>query len=268
MRKLTFLLFCGLLFIAVEVAAQPLRLTSLPNPNVYPIFIIIDQGYLDAEFVPARGGVSSLAALLKAGKADLALLNQAPARQLAKDQGWQFMASTITRAVHLLSYSPLHDRNHIDSLTIISAFPGGSPDKVFSAGNFSVTPRFTDPFLAIQLFLKKDFNALLLPEPYISQVAQLLRDRGDTFTVTDMQVLCLGRKETDINAGVALPGVDLESVRSAFLKAGRFIHDQPRRATDIIAAAFAQHFHKALPEAALAEALTSGRLQFVMEKSH
>lgn len=247
-------------------AEDRLVLTSLPNPNVYPIFILIDQGYLNADFIPAYGSVASLLTLMKSGKADVALLNRVPAKNMAEDNHWQLMEATIFRAVHLLSYKQINHRDDIEKLKIISAFPGGSPDKIFSAGDFTVVPKFTDPYLAIQLFLKKDYDALLLPEPYISQVAGLLRNQQEPFFISDMQWLSLGQQETDINAGVVRQGCDLAPIRAAFRKAGGFIHRYPRKATEIIAAAFVTYFHKTIPTEALYEALASGRLQFAGEQ--
>lgn len=253
-----------LVFFPGTALAERLTFTSLPNPNVYPLFIIIDQSYLDADFIPARGGVAGLLALMKSGKADMTLLNRMPAQRMARDNGWQLTGATIVRAIHLLSYPPVNSRSDINKLKIISTFPGGSPDKVFQAGNFSVEPKFTDLYLAIQLFLKRDFDALLLPEPHISRVAGLLRERGATFSISDMQQLALGRDRVPINAGVVRPGFALEEINRAFVRAGDFIREHPDAATRIIAAGYAEHFRKPLPQTALLEALTSGRLEFGM----
>lgn len=249
------------------IAGDRLVLTSLPNPNVYPIFILIDQGYLDADFIPAYGSVAGLLTLMKSGKADMTFLNRIPAQNMAADNNWQLMDATIVRAVHLLSYKPVASRDDIEQLSIIAAFPGGSPDKIFTAGGFKVVPKFTDPYLAMQLFLKKDYAALLLPEPYISQVAELLRQRGDAFFISDMQQLCLGQQETAINAGVVRQGFDPELIGAAFKKAGRFIHQHPQRTTEIVAAAFDKYFHKTIAAEALYEALASGRLKFAEEQN-
>ncbi len=269
LKKIALILVTGwlLAWSPAGAGAKP-TFTSLPNPNVYPIFIIIDQGYLDADFIPARGGVSGLLTLMKSGKADITLLNRVPARNMAAANHWQLMGATIVRAVYLLSYGPVDDRSAIDGFKIISAFPGGSPDRIFRAGNFTVEPKFTDPYLAIQLFLKRDYDALLLPEPYISQVAGLLDERGSDYFISDMQQLCLGREKTAINAGVVRQGYDLDVISAAFCKAAAFIADHPQQATEIIAAGFEKHFKKKLPAAALREALSSGRLQFGMEQSH
>lgn len=245
-------------------ATERLTFTSLPNPNVYPIFIIIDQNYLNADFIPARGGVAGLLALMKSGEADMTLLNQAPAQRMADDNGWQLTGASIVRAIHLLSYPPVDSAADINRLSIISAFPGGSPDRIFQAGNFAVTPKFTDLYLAIQLFLKQEFDALLLPEPHISRVAGILRQQGIEVHISDMQQLALGRDTTPINAGVVRPGFSLEAIDQAFLRAGEFISAQPEEATRIISAAFEDHFRKPLPQSALLEALSSGRLQFGM----
>ncbi|MBN1957799.1 MAG: hypothetical protein JW773_06320 [Desulfuromonadales bacterium] len=249
------------------MAGDKLVLTSLPNPNVYAMFIAIDQGYLDADFIPAYGSVASLLTLMKSGQADATLLNRMPAENMAEAHHWQLIEGTIVRAVHLLSYTPIGSRDDIEQLTIIAAFPGGSPDKIFTAGGFTVIPKFTDPYLAMQLFLKKDYPALLLPEPYISQVAGLLRNRGEMFFISDMQQLCLGAKTTDINAGVVRQGFDPDLIAAAFKKAGRFIHQNPRRATEIVAAGFEKHFHKTIAAEALYDALASGRLKFAEEQN-
>lgn len=242
--------------------------TSLPNPNVYPMFIILDQQYLAAEFVPARGGVAQLLALLKSGKANVTYLNRQPAQIMADQQGWQPLEATIRKAVYLISYAPVTGRDDINRLKIISAFPGGSPDMIFRAGNFSVTPKYTDLFMAIQLFLKKDFDALLLPEPHISRIAGVLREKGIDFTITDMQEMAPVKDCLVINGGVALPDVDTDQVKAAFDKATAFIRADPERAARIIAADFQRYFGKEVPEAAVLEALASGRLLFATEESH
>ncbi|PLX99143.1 MAG: hypothetical protein C0622_10965 [Desulfuromonas sp.] len=242
--------------------------TSLANPNVYPIFIILDQHYLDGDFIPARGGVASLMALLKSGDADVTVLNHEPAVNMAQQQGWQLLEPTIVRAVHLLSYPPVSSKADIEKLKIVSAFPGGTPDKLFRAGHFANEPKFTDLFLAIQLFLNREFDALLLPEPHISKVADLLQARGDNFHISDIQLLTLSSEATPLNAGVARPDVDRATVEQAFAAACTFIKRNPEQAAAIIAKGYDSYFRMPLPEAAVLEALQSGRLMFATEVGH
>ncbi len=242
--------------------------TSLPNPNVYPMFVIVDQQYLAAEFIPARGGPASLLALLISGKANVTVLNEIAAKRMVDRHNWTLMDATIVKAVHLLSYTPVESSADIDKLQIISAFPGGSPGQIFQAGNFSVMPKFTDPFLAIQLFQKKDFNAILLPEPYISQIIAIMHDRGETVYQTDIQLLALQREQFPLNAGVIRKEIDAEQVRTAFAKAVAFIQQHPDRAARIVSESFQKYFHINLPTTTIAAALNSGRLRFAMEKRH
>lgn len=256
------------LFLYGQVAIAGIVFTSLPNPNVYPLFVIMDQQYLVADFIPARGGPASLLALLTSGKANVTILNKAAAQKMAERHNWTITAATIVKAVHLLSYAQIKDSADIDKLQIISAFPGGSPGKIFQAGNFSTIPKFTDPFLAMQLFLQKDFNALLLPEPYISQIIGILHDRGVTYHLTDIQQLALQRDHFPLNAGVIRNKTDVEQIKTALAKAVVFIQQNPEPTARIVAAAFKKYFHQSLPEPIIAIALSSGRLQFAMEDLH
>lgn len=268
MKKTQFLLFALWLGLCSSAFAHKIVFTSLPNPNVYPIFVIIDQDYLAADFIPARGGVSALLSLMKSGKADITYLNEKPARNMARSNNWTLLGPTISKAVHLLSYGKINDRDDIEALDIISAFPGGSPNMIFKSAHFSVQPKFIDPYLAIQLFLKKDYNALLLPEPYISEVANLLIERGESYDITDIQQYVQSQEVVGINAGVVREGYDLKKIRQAFTRAAAFIDQHPQQASEIIAAGFSTHFNKKVPLAAIREALSSGRLQFGMEQNH
>ena len=253
---------CLLILAAPALGTEDIVFSSLPNPNVYPVFIILERDELPASFVPARGGVAGLLALMRSGQADVCLLNHAPAQKMSQDNGWALAGPCIDRAVYLLSYATIPNREAIEELSIISALPGGSPDKLYQAGKFKNQPRFTDLYLAIQLFLKKDADALLLPEPFISQTVLKLRERGDTFTITDMQQLVTGSPTMAVNDVVVRRSQDVPAVRAALDRATTFIAENPREAAAIIAAGFQVHFHKPLPVEALQEALESGRLGF------
>lgn len=259
------------LFLALLLPARGLGeivFTSLPNPNVYPIFLILEEGELEAEFLPARAGVAGLLALMRSDQADVCLLNREPARKMSADFGWHLTGPTITRAIHLISYKPVESREDIEPLQIIAAFPGGSPDKLFQAGGFTNQPRFTDLFLAMQLFLDHKSDALLLPEPFISQTVLQLRARDESFTVTDIQTYAVGDTVQAVNDGVVRREEDLAPVRAALARATLFIREHPEEAARIISARFEEYFQKPLSAAVLQEALASGRLRFATEVGH
>ncbi|MGM0416648.1 MAG: hypothetical protein ACQEQK_06820 [Thermodesulfobacteriota bacterium] len=261
-RKL--LLALVILLVYPCVTSAEITFTSLPNPNVYLPFIIMDQGYLEANFVPARTGLSEMLALLKSSRADVALLNYNAAKKVAEDYGWSFEAGRISKAIHLISTSPVTHRKQMESLRIVSAFPGGSPAHVYSAGNFNNQPRYTDIFLSQTLFLQGRFDAILLPEPHISELVEQLRQRQKKFFLYDMH------EKTGYNS--LLNGIvirrerDRAPIVTACKEAVDFLYSQPQQAVDIIASSYKKYFGKSLPREAVLDALQSQRLYFVDDK--
>ncbi len=258
MKILTFILL--FILIVFNVSAKTIRITSLPNPNLLPIFIIMDKKITDLQFVPSVNGVSNIAGLIKSGKIDVAALNFELKNVFTKKFGWKYGGSFIKKAIYVLSYKPLDNKSDLEKLKIIAAFKGGSPEKLYNKLNLSNKPVFTDLMIAIKLFLKKDYDAILLPEPMISKTINLLEKKNKKYYIFDVATNANYYKP--VNAIIANKEVDLNELKSAFESAIKVIKTNPDYTTKVFLTYFKKYFKRNFDGVALEKSITSGRLLF------
>ncbi|MCX8084286.1 MAG: hypothetical protein N3C60_05125 [Calditerrivibrio sp.] len=250
------------LFISFLPSAYSMKIASLANPNIIPIFVMLEKGYLTGEFVPVTGDVSALIGVLRASKADAIAVNYEAAQRIAKDTGFLYAGSTISRAIHIITVEPIKDKNDLESKKIVASFRGGSPDILFKKLNLKNEPTYTDLQIAVQLFLKGDFNAILLPEPHISNVVLKLKGMNKAFYVYDVLSLYDKSYRYPINAYLSKDETTNKALKEALKKSVQFINSNPDETVKIFNANFKKYFNIDFPYAALEEALKSGRLKF------
>ena len=263
-RLITAILFTLLVFSTSYNARahEPIRIASLPNPNLLSIFVIMDKGIENVEVVPARDGVSSIVGLIRAKKADAAVISYETVSTLSDVTGFRYVCSNISEAVHILSYKEINSTDDLKNLQIVASFRGGSPDILYRRLNAPVKPVFTDPFVAINLFVKKEYDALLLPEPLISAAARMLEKKGMGYNTFSVKNNITPAYTDPVNAVIAKDAPTAERLRKAYKKATEFIRENPDEAVAIFNENFEKHYNRKFNSMALLKALKTGRLMF------
>ncbi len=243
-----------------------IKIASLPNPNIIPIFVMLEKNFVQGEFIPLTGDVSALIGVVRAGKADAIAVNYEASQKITKDTGWFYSGSTISRAVHIITTTPINNKNDLESRKIVASFRGGSPDILFKKLNLKTEPTFTDLQIAVQLFLKGDFNVILLPEPHISNVALKMKSMDKQYFVYDVIDLFDKNYKYPTNAYISKDEHTNRILKDALKKAVAFINEHPDETVKIFNANFKKYFNIDFPYAAIEEAIKSKRLKFEFDE--
>jgi ABC-type nitrate/sulfonate/bicarbonate transport system substrate-binding protein len=261
MKKYIFTIFFTAFF-SLFAHGTPIKIGSLPNPNVVVAFVMKEKNYAEMQFVPVMGDVSTMVGLMKSGKVDAVFVNYEAAQKLAKDLNWVYAGSSISKAVHIITTEPIKDKTDLERFNIVGSFRGGSPDILFRKLNIKKEPLFTDLNIAVQLFLKGEYNAIFLPEPHVSNVILKMKKLNKNYYVYDILSLYNTPYRYPINA---LLVKDLETQKilvEATKKVVEFIENNPEETVKIFNNNFKNYFNMEFPSAALEEAIKNKRLKF------
>lgn len=261
MKRGIFAIFFTLFFTIFAYGSQ-ITIGSLPNPNVVVAFVMKDKNFAEIQFVPVMGDVSTMVGLMKSGKVDAVFVNYEAAQKLAKDFNWVYAGSSISRAVHIITTEPIKDKSDLERFNIVGSFRGGSPDILFKKLNIKKEPLFTDLNIAVQLFLKGEYNAIFLPEPHVSNVILKMKKLNKNYYVYDILSLYPTPYRYPINALLAKDVETQRKLVEATKKAVEFIENNPDEATKIFNNNFKNYFNMEFPSAALEEAIKNKRLKF------
>ncbi len=233
--------------------------TATASPNILPIFVMMEKGFADVDFIPTNGGMPELAAMLKGKKADAFSANAEAVKKIT--EGTEFIAinTNVAKAVYILSYTPIDSPKSLESLKIVSAMPGGTPDKLFQKLSLANKPTFLDVPMAKQLFLKKEFDAILLPEPHISEL--IGKSQGIQTYIFDLNP----KEGAALNSAAILDLEKKGEINDAYQKAIEFIHASPEESAQIFARYYEKYFNAKFNADALKKALESKRLLFELK---
>lgn len=243
-----------------------IKIASLPNPNIIPIFVMLEKNFIQGEFIPLTGDLSALIGVVRAGKADAIAVNYEASQKIIKDTGWFYSGSTISRAVNIITTTPINNKNDLETRKIIASFRGGSPDILFKKLNLKNEPTYTDLQIAVQLFLKGDFNAILLPEPHISNVILKMKGMGKQYFVYDVIDLFDKNYKYPTNAFISKDENTNKVLKEALKRSVTFINENPDETVKIFNANFKKYFNIDFPYAAIEEAIKSKRLKFEFDE--
>ncbi|MEF3255699.1 MAG: hypothetical protein K6348_09125 [Deferribacterales bacterium] len=261
MFKKLFFVFAILAILVTGSFASSIRVTSLPNPNLFTIFIIAEKGYAPVEFVPAVGDVSTMVGLFRGNKADIMAVNFEVAEKLTKEMGLTYYGSTISRAIHIVTKLPIGNKKELEGKKIVASFRGGSPDIIFRKLEINNSPIFTDLQVAIQMFINQDYDVILLPEPHVSNVYLKMKNSGKEVYTYDLLELSGKNYKYPINAFVGKPEFT-KIFKNAMKKSVDFINSNPQEAANIFEKYYKIYYKSDFPFAAIKEAVISKRLKF------
>jgi len=250
------------LLLTVASFAENIRLASLANPNVVVAFVIKDKAYAKIDFIPVLGDMSNMIGLIKAEKVDAVFTNYEVTYKIKKDLGWFYSGSSISRAVYIITNRSIRQSKDLEYFNIVGSFRGGSPDILFRKLLLKKEPVFTDLNIAVQLFLKGEYDAILLPEPHVSNVIAKLKELHKNFYFYDILSLYDKPYKYPINALLSKDENTHKILMDATKKAVDFINSHPEEAIKIFNANFKKYFNMQFPTAAIEEAIKSKRLQF------
>jgi ABC-type nitrate/sulfonate/bicarbonate transport system substrate-binding protein len=219
---------------------------------------------MDLNFIPSINGISNIAGLIKSKKINAATLNYELKDTFVDKFKWEYSGSFIKKAIYIISYKPISSKNDLQNLKIISSFKGGSPEKLYNKLHINNKPIFTDVMIAIQLFLKKDYDAILLPEPMISKIINMLTKKNIKFSIFDLSKNIDYHKP--VNALITRPEIENKKLEVAFKQAINIINKNPEYAAETFVKYFKKYYKRNFDKQALKEAISSGRLVFEYQK--
>ncbi len=263
-----------------------LRVAVPPNPNMVPLFVVMEQQKdLAVELVPVPG-VPELAAALQGGQADAALFFSAAGAKLYNKGALadlRLWSINVWRALYLVADPQVSGLDDLVGRKILASFPGGAPDLVMRAAmrqagydpDADFTIEYLPPAQVKQMLLAGKGDAALLPEPQASALMVKAEAQGLVLeAVADLQVgfeadawqpglIPLGATFT---TQALLDDPDrraaLERFDEAYSQAGDYAMAHPDETAEIVEQAFAAHFGGQMPARAVADAIRSGRLVF------
>ena len=259
MKRLLILIF---LLSTVVAFAENIRVASLANPNVVVAFVIKDKSYAKIDFIPIFGDIASMIGLIRAGKVDAVFTNYEAAQKVRKDFGWHYSGSSISKAVYIITNRAIKQKNDLEDFKVVGSFRGGSPDILFRKLQLKKEPIFTDLNIAVQLFLKGEYDAIFLPEPHISNLILKLKELNKNYYIYDILSLYDKPYKYPINALLSKDENIHNILLDATKKAVSFINSHPEEAIKIFNANFKTYFNMQFPTNAIEEAIRSKRLQF------
>jgi len=266
--------------------ASVLRVAVPPNPNMVPLFVVMEQQEdLAVELVPVPG-VPELAATLQGGQADAALFFSAAGAKIYNKGALadlRLWSVNVWRALYLVADPQVGGLDDLVGKKILASFPGGAPDLVMRAAmrqaGYDPDTDFTIEYLPSaqvkQMLLARKGDAGLLPEPQASALMVKAESQGLALeAAVDLQA---GFESDAWQAGLIPLGATfttqallddparraaLERFDEAYSQAGAYTMAHPDEAADIVERAFAAHFGGHMPARAVAGAIRSGRLVF------
>ncbi|MCA1927046.1 MAG: hypothetical protein LDL10_01700 [Calditerrivibrio sp.] len=264
MIKRLFFLFT--IFILPIFSYAEIKVSSLPNPNLFPIFIIEEKGFANLKFIPAVGDGSTLVGFIRSGKVDAVFFNYEAAEKLTKETGWIYAGSTISKAVHIITKYKISAKGDLEGKKIVGSFRGGSPDILFRKLNLKTEPIFTDLQVAFQMFVNGDADAIFLPEPHVSNLLLRMRTMNREAFVYDIISLSGKDYRYPINATIVKNDEIKKVLKDALEKAVEFINSNPKEAIKIFEVKYKRYYNTNFPVEALSEAITSGRLRYLIDE--
>ncbi len=287
LRATVAMLLVGLLAACGPAQPDPemLRIAVPPNPNMIPLFVLMDQQDLAVEIVPAPG-VPELAAALQGGQADAALFFSAAGAKLYNKGALadlRLWSVNVWRALYLVADPQVGGLDDLAGEKILASFPGGAPDLVMRAAmrqaGYDPNADFIIEYLPAdqvkQMLLVGKGEAALLPEPQASALMIKAEAQGLALeAVADMQA---GFEADTWQAGLIPLGAifttqavlddpdrraALGRFDAAYGQACAYAMAHPDETGEIVELAFAAHFGGQLPARAVADAIQSGRLAF------
>ncbi len=293
LRALFFQITAPLLLVGPLVACRSgqaeldvLRVAVPPNPNMIPLFVMVEQRKeLAVEIVPLPG-VPELSAALQGGQADVALLFSASGAKLYNKGALadlRLWSVNVWRALYLVADPQVSGLDDLAGAKILASFPGGAPDLVMRAAmrqaGYDPDADFTLEYLPSdqvkQMLLAGKGEAALLPEPQASALMVKAETGGLTLeAAADLQA---GFEADAWETGLIPLGAifttqtllddparraALERFDAAYGQAGDYAMAHPDETAEIVERAFAAHFGGQLPARAVADAIQSGRLVF------
>jgi ABC-type nitrate/sulfonate/bicarbonate transport system substrate-binding protein len=263
-----------------------LRVAVPPNPNMVPLFVMVErQEDLAVELVPVPG-MLELTAALQGGQADMALFfSAAGARLYNKDALADLRLSSVNvwRALYLVADPQVGGLDDLVGKKILASFPGGAPDLVMraamrQAGN-DPDADFTIEYLPSaqvkQMLLARKGEAALLPEPEVS--ALMVKAEAQWLALEAVVDLQAGFEADVWRTGLIPLGATfttqallddparraaLERFDEAYGQACAYAMAHPDETGEIVERAFAAHFGGQMPAQAVADAIRSGRMVF------
>jgi ABC-type nitrate/sulfonate/bicarbonate transport system substrate-binding protein len=268
-------------------APSVLRVAVPPNPNMVPLFVVMEQQGEDlkVELVPVPG-MPELTAALQGGQADVALFFSAAGAKLYNRGSLadlRLRSVNVWRALYLVADPQVGGLDDLVGKKILASFPGGAPDLVMRAAmrqaGYDPDADFTIEYLPSaqvkQMLLASKGEAALLPEPEVSALMVKAEGQGLVLeAVADLQA----DFETDAwQTGLIPLGATfttqallddparraaLERFDEAYGQACAYAMAHPDETGKIVERAFAAHFGGQMPTQAVADAIRSGRLVF------
>jgi len=263
-----------------------LRVAVPPNPNMVPLFVMMEQQEdLATELVPVPG-VPELTAAMQGGQADAALFFSAAGAKLYNKGALadlRLWSVNVWRALYLVADPQVGGLDDLVGKKILASFPGGAPDLVMRAAmrqaGYDPDADFTIEYLPSaqvkQMLLAGKGEAALLPEPQASALMVKAEAQGLALeAVADLQA---GFEAAAWQAGLIPLGATfttqallddparraaLERFDAAYSQAGTYAMAHPDETAEIVEQAFAAHFGGQMPARAVADAIRSGRLVF------
>lgn len=263
-----------------------LRVAVPPNPNMVPLFVMMEQQEdPEVELVPVPG-MPELAAALQGGQADMALFFSAAGARFYNEGALaelRLRSVNVWCALYLVADPQVGGLDDLVGKKILASFPGGAPDLVMRAAmrqaGYDPDADFVIEYLPSaqvkQMLLAGKGEAALLPEPEVSALIIKAEAQGlDLEAAVDLQV---GFEADTWQAGLiplgatfttqAVPDdpdrrVALGRFEEAYSQACAYAMAHPDETGEIVERAFAAHFGGQMPAQAVADAIRSGRLVF------
>ncbi|MEA3344751.1 MAG: ABC transporter substrate-binding protein [Chloroflexota bacterium] len=200
-RALSLGLLLGLLGACGTSRPEPvvLRVAVPPNPNMVPLFVMMEQREdLAVELVPVPG-VPELTAALQGGQADAALFFSAAGAKLYNKGALadlRLWSVNVWRALYLVADPQVDGLDDLVGKKILASFPGGAPDLVMRAAmrqagydpDADFTIEYLPPAQVKQMLLAGKGEAALLPEPQVSALMVKAEAQGVPLeAVADLQ---------------------------------------------------------------------------------
>ena len=281
-------LLAGLLVACGPGRPEPsvLRVAVPPNPNMVPLFVVMEQQKdLAVELVPVPG-VPELAAAMQGGQADAALFFSAAGAKLYNKGALadlRLWSVNVWRALYLVADPQASGLDDLVGKKILASFPGGAPDLVMRAAmrqaGYDPDADFTIEYLPSaqvkQMLLAGKGDAALLPEPQASALMVKAEAQGLVLeAVADLQV---GFEADAWQPGLIPLGAifttqalmddpdrraALERFDEAYSQACAYAMAHPDETAEIVEQAFAAHFGGQMPARVVADAIRSDRLVF------
>ena len=264
-----------------------LRITTPPNPNMIPAFILLEQGKLEdqgikLEYIPSMGA-SDLMAHLQSGDVDIALFS-VPGGSKMYHKGIRkirLIGVHVWKAIYVVAGKDISSWANLKGKDIYIAFRGGPPDVItrasMKAAGYKPYEDFNIKYLPgseiKQLILSGKANAAVFPEPHVSLL--LLKSKGKLKVAISPQK-GFARNISNWKEGEEIPVGGLwaiapnikeekrEAVKKfieAFSDANEYAMEHPEEAGKVTSKNFKQYFGGKFPSKAVTNSISSGRLQ-------